>query len=127
MSRSEIEKLIEINRQKDIIIDELKSQIAYQQKIINQLKDKLNLNSKNSSLPPSKDLYKIRNQEKKKSDRKPGAQPGHTANQRPQDNPNKIVKCTLPKRCECGGKIKIHHKISIHTKIEMALFCEGDV
>ncbi|QCB61630.1 hypothetical protein EJB10_02280 [Wolbachia endosymbiont of Brugia malayi] len=40
-----------------------------------ELEDKLGLNSKSSSLPPSQDIY--RKKTKKKSDKKPGGQPGH--------------------------------------------------
>lgn len=43
---------------------------------VKDLKERLGLNSTNSSLPPSRDLYKITKQ-KSKSGRKQGAQPGH--------------------------------------------------
>ena len=41
-----------------------------------EAKEKLGLNSKNSSLPSSRDLYKLK-KEKPKSDRNIGGQPGH--------------------------------------------------
>ena len=46
-----------------------------------RLKERLNTHSKNSSLPPSRDLKKQK-QSKSKSGRKPGGQPGHKAHQR---------------------------------------------
>jgi regulator of replication initiation timing len=40
-------------------------------------KECLGLNSTNSSLPPSRDLYRVRRYNRSRSDKKPGAQPGH--------------------------------------------------
>jgi regulator of replication initiation timing len=47
-----------------------------------KLKDRLGLNSKNSSIPSSKELYKIKKDQAKKSARKQGAQAGHKPNAR---------------------------------------------
>src|SRR5262245_29587110 len=72
------------------------------------LKERLNNNSFNSSLPPSK------SQKKKKSNRqssgkKAGGQPGHKGHYRellPVDQVDFIQRCTLPEDCLCGGEIK---------------------
>ena len=42
-----------------------------------ELKRRLNINSKNSNLPPSKDRFKTKKNLREKSDRKPGGQKGH--------------------------------------------------
>ena len=47
----------------------------------NRLKERLGLNWKNSSLPPSRELYKQKRAERKKSERNPGGQPSHPAHQ----------------------------------------------
>lgn len=121
-----LERLLEINSQQAALIKELRNQIESQAKIIAkqseliaQLRDKLNPNSQNSSLPPSKDLYRIKNQEKPKSDKNPGAQPGHTPNHRPYDKPDQIIKCVLPEKCNCGGEITVSKKFSVYTKIDL--------
>ena len=121
-----------IKQQKGVIetqskqIDQFKKQLDLQQKVINDLQkvindlqEKLNINSKNSSLPPSRDLYKLKNENRKKSELNPGGQPGHKVNHRPFENPDKIVKCNLDNKCECGGEIKFSNKFSTHTKVEL--------
>ena len=45
-----------------------------------KLQDKLNINSSNSGLPTSKEVYRIERKSKPKSDRKPGGQAGHKYN-----------------------------------------------
>ena len=79
-----------------------------------KLKDKLGLNSTNSSLPPSRDLYKIKNQSRPKSNRKPGGQPGHKGNFRKLLEPHHIVECKLSDKCpQCAG----HIIVSVHAPI----------
>jgi transposase len=73
------------------------------------LKDKINKDSSNTSLPPSKDLYK-KNKLKKKSDKKRGGQIGHQGSYRPLLDPSKvteIVRCMPGKLCGCGGNIRV--------------------
>jgi transposase len=73
-----------------------------------QLKDRLNTNSSNSSLPPSKSV------KKKKTNRQPsgkasGGQKGHKGYYRellPSDKLDTINSCSLPSHCLCGGNIK---------------------
>ncbi len=58
--------------------------------IVTLLADRLNLNSRNSSKPPSSDPNREKNPQKK-SDRKPGGQNGHTGKTLEKvDNPDKI-------------------------------------
>ena len=61
-------------------------------KIIGILKEKLGLNSKNSSIPTSKELYKIKKEIKRKSDRKRGGQIGHKGHSRDILEANEIIK-----------------------------------
>jgi len=72
--------------------------------LVQTMVDRLSLNSKNSSKPPSTDKKKKKSSKKKgKSKRKPGGQPGRIGKQlKPVDNPDevetiKIDKRTLPK------------------------------
>jgi transposase len=66
-------------------------------------KDKLGVNSKNSSIPSSKELYKIKNENRKGSVLKQGAQAGHKGHVRDKPIADEIVKIPLASNeCECG-------------------------
>jgi len=84
-----------------------------------KLKEKLGLNSKNSSIPTSKEIYKLKNTNKPKSQYKQGAQDGHKGYSRDKMVADEIVKIDLDSMvCECGGEIgiiapHIHQKIDI--------------
>lgn len=103
------------------VIGQLVEIIVEQKKEIDGLREQLNANSKNSSLPPSQDRKK--KQKKAKSQLKKGAQPGHKGNQRPLVPPEKVTKfvvCELPrKHCDCGGEIKLKEKIERHQVFEI--------
>ncbi|WP_434732285.1 DUF6444 domain-containing protein [Wolbachia endosymbiont of Zygogramma bicolorata] len=90
--KEEIKALIREN-------DSLKAKIV-------ELEDKLGLNSQNSSLPPSRDIY--RKKAKKKSDKKPGGQPGHKVHKRELMAADEVVRCTIDTICMCGGNTKSH-------------------
>jgi transposase len=117
--RSQFELILIEN---DYLRLELKEQKEINQKLsefnksliieIQNLKDKNNINSDNSSLPPSKDLYKKLKQ-RKKSDRKIGGQPGHKGSYRPllaEAEVSNVVKCMPEKFCQCGGEIKLRRR-----------------
>lgn len=73
-----------------------------------QLKDRLNTNSSNSSLPPSKSLKKKKNN-RQPSEKASGGQKGHKGHYRellPSDQVDSIEHCQLPAHCLCGGNIK---------------------
>jgi transposase len=73
-----------------------------------QLKERLGLNSKNSSIPPSKELYKLKKANKEKSPLKQGGQAGHKGYSRDKMVADEIIKIDLDsKHCECGGEIRI--------------------
>ncbi len=93
---------------------------------INELEDRLNNNSGNSSLPPSSDFQKRSKKNKKNKDRisstkKVGGQLGHKGNHRKLvDNPDETISIKPSDICECGGDIVVDdsnpHKIQ---KIEI--------
>jgi hypothetical protein len=83
------------------------------------LKEKLGLNSKNSSLPSSRDLYKLP-KEKAKSERNIGGQLGHEGASRQRMEGDEIIKVDLlESTCGCGGSMSIVGKPYIHQKIEI--------
>jgi len=84
-----------------------------------KLKDRLGLNSKNSSIPSSKELYKIKRQSRKKSNRLPGGQPGHKGHSRDKMTANETITVPLDSLvCECGGEIRLNEP-HIHQTIEI--------
>lgn len=85
----------------------------------NKLKDRLGLNSKNSSIPTSKELYKIKQETKKQSSKKQGAQIGHKANVRDAMKADKIIEVNLDStKCECGGYLS-DNGMHAHQKIDI--------
>ncbi len=74
-----------------------------------ELKERLGLNSQNSSIPSSKELYKLK-KKKKKSDRKIGAQIGHEGKYRPKMEADEVVKIEFlrVRRRNCDIERAIH-------------------
>jgi transposase len=104
MCREELEKL-----SKDELIDII---LAMQDKLLElasnmaRLETKLNMNSANSSMPPSSDKWKRPHSQRKKSGKKPGGQYGHKGHGlKIEGEPDEIVEHT-PTVCEqCGHDI----------------------
>ncbi|KGP62141.1 hypothetical protein EP47_08460 [Legionella norrlandica] len=96
------------------IIIELKEENA-------RLKEQLNINSKNSSLPPSRDLKK-KKQNKPKSGRTRGGQLGHKGHQRalvPMEQVNSVIVCPPRSHCDCGKALKILEQFQRHQVFEV--------
>jgi transposase len=97
------------------IISEQQKTIETQRKEIEELKEKLNTNSGNSSKPPSTNHFKPN--KKKKGKRNRGGQPGHpgiTRNLLPESEVDYIEKHQPPSQCECGGEVKEIFEYSRH-------------
>lgn len=82
--------------------------------IIQKINEKLKINSKNSSLAPSKDRLSKnksnikRTQERKKNPKKRGGQVGHKKHERtllPLAKVNHVVACCPANTCACGGQV----------------------
>lgn len=113
-----------------IMLDDKDKQIEALEKRIEQLENLLNQkpkktvkkNSRNSNLPPSKDLNKPkRNQSlRKKSNKKSGGQPGHKGHfLEMSHNPNKIIPL-IPKVCsKCGNYLDTVNKTLNKSKQEI--------
>lgn len=82
------------------------------------LKERLGLNSKNSSLPPSRDIYKKKQASRARSVNNPGGQPGHEGSTRKADVATTVIECKVPEHCDCGGVIELNGKY-IHQKVEL--------
>ncbi len=92
---------------------ELTQKVSVLERKIEDLQEKLDDNSTNSSKPPSSDFVKKKQEQKKgkrksKKKRFQGGQPGHKGKTRPLlavEEVDHIKKCFPEKTCECGGKI----------------------
>lgn len=101
-----------------IRLDEVEKKNAELEKENYLLKEKLGLNSKNSSLPPSTDKYS-KKEKKEPTGQRPGGQPGHKANLRKLLEADKVVECKPFTTCKCGGSLQINDEFLIHQKIEL--------
>jgi transposase len=108
------------NRQQAEIIDQLTAENQNLKRELVKLQDKLNINSSNSGLPSSKDVYRIEKKTRPKSGRKPGGQPGHKYNGYQFKVPDKIVNLvSKEKTCDCGGELHLDKNYKSHQKIEI--------
>lgn len=87
-----------------------------------ELRERLGLNSRNSSLPSSKELYKIKKdtpEDKSEGGRKIGGQVGHKGNYRIKMEADEIIRVRLHDTCECGGEIAVCNKPYIHQNVDL--------
>jgi transposase len=83
------------------------------------LKERLGLNSQNSSLPPSRDLYRAKKNTRPPSGKKPGGQPGHKFRGYQPQIPDKVVD-VFPERCVCGHCLEIAPTFRAKQKIDIS-------
>ena len=87
---------------------------------INSLEDKLNINSSNSGLPSSKDVYKIERKSKRRSTLKPGGQLGQKPRSFEFKVPDKVINVVpAQSECCCGGDLVLAADYKAHQKIEI--------
>jgi transposase len=100
-------------------VDEQQKTIESLKREIEELKEKLNTHSKNSSKPPSNDPF-TKKTKKKKSKRKQGGQSGHEGVHRsllPEADVDHIEVHYPEKHCACGSQIKLtkhYHRHQVH-------------
>lgn len=103
----------------------LKQQIAVLISEQNRIKDLLNVNSNNSSLPPSMDIKRTKYEKSPKptSGRKRGGQVGRSGRHRPLlplEKVNDVQPIYPQKQCICGGEIHVNRrKIHKHQVTEL--------
>jgi transposase len=82
-------------------VEDLTKQVAKQSKQIEELTSRLNLNSSNSSRPPSSDSP-YQSKEAGKEHKKPGAKKGHKGHRQAMLEPTE-TKIIQPGICSCGN------------------------
>jgi transposase len=102
---------------KDLEIAELIAENTELRNRLYKLEDKLNVNSGNSGLPTSKEIYRAEKHSKPKSGLKPGGQPGHQYKGYEFKMPDAIID-VLPaeKQCVCGGELEPQTEYKAHQK-----------
>ena len=84
------------------------------------LKERLGLNSTNSSLPPSRDLYKTKKLAvQDRPSLKKGGKVGHKGYKRTLLEATKHIQCDPPQTCSCGGKIYVSFEPQIHQTVDI--------
>lgn len=97
----------------------LKEELSRLIKKIEILEDKLNINSSNSGLPTSREIYKKEKSNYRKSNRRPGGQPGHTYQSYTHKKPDEVhIVDVILEKCSCGGCLSLD-SYSVHQKIEI--------
>ena len=110
-----IEEKTSILKEKDHLLEEKHNLVAENQ----ELKDRLKVNSTNSSLPPSKDITRNKNKNRTASDKKPGGQPGHAPHQYEFLVADQVIDL-VPKVCKCCGEtVKVGSHFSIEEKVDI--------
>ena len=93
------------------LVRQLQQQLADQQQQIAWLQERVRLDSKTSSKPPSSDGPGSGNRaQRRASGRKRGAQKGHPGSFRAlleEEQVDQIVGCPPPAVCECGGAVRL--------------------
>lgn len=83
--------------------------------LVELLLNRVTLNSKNSSKPPSTDQNRKKSKKKGKSDKKPGGQKGHTGtNLKPVDDPDKVKVINVDRRTLPKGFL--YHEAGYETR-----------
>lgn len=106
-TNSLIEEAEQLLRKDENISPALKATIKMMIIVIKLLADRLNLNSKNSSKPPSEDKPRKRGSNKKKSNKNPGGQTGHIGTKLKKiANPDKVEEIRIDRRTLPKGQYK---------------------
>jgi len=122
-----VEELQLINNSSPLLIEfitRLLSIILQLEERIQELENRLNLNSSNSSIPPSKDSFhkrKIPNS-RKLTNKKPGGQEGHTGTTlKPVENPDIIIehRPSFCSGCGCTVQTQLTNFIEERQEIEI--------
>lgn len=105
------------------VIDTLSGQLAALQQTVVVLSERLALNSRNSSKPPSSDGPGGGNRaQRRASARKRGAQKGHPGAWRellPASEVDSVQRCTPPAQCECGGTVVVRGAPQRHQVFDL--------
>jgi transposase len=99
--------------ERDAKIAERDAKIAQLEKKIAELEAKLNINSTNSSKPPSTDPPWKKPKKNLNTNGKKGAQKGHAGTARelvPVQEVDEIIRCRPADTCECGGHMIVDEK-----------------
>lgn len=87
-------------------VEHLRAENAALKEKVKELESRLNQNSKNSHLPPSRDRHKIKAAFRKGKSKKSGGQPGHKGNTLDKVDFVDEIEVIVPTTCICGKHLK---------------------
>ncbi len=98
-------------------LEEQSHQIAALEAENASLREQLNQNSRNSSLPPSQDKYKAKPAFPRSGGGKQGGQPEHKGKTLPMSqHPDRIIELAPPLRCGCGADLSREQRVLQATR-----------
>jgi len=104
-------------------IESLSHRLLAQEEALALLQEKLKLNSRNSSKPPSSDGPLGPNRAARRASvRKRGAQKGHPGSYRellPEAEVDAVHECPPPDRCECGSGVQVRGQALRHQVFDV--------
>ncbi len=104
-------------------VDECHSVIALLIERVRLLEERVRLDSSNSSKPPSSDgPGKPNRAQRRASERKRGAQPGHKGHLREmldEGQVDRLIDCKPKAVCECGGQVELDEQLRRHQVFEV--------
>lgn len=112
-------------REEEGLSPALRSSLEVLLVLVTLLLNRITLNSKNSSKPPSTDPHREKNSRRGKSDRKPGAQKGHNGTTlEPVDDPDEVTEIKVDRRTLPKGMVyrEAGHEIRQVIDIDIARF-----
>ena len=117
------ERFIELSKQyskSQSSYTELKKEnVSLKQRII-ELEDKLGINSSNSGLPTSREIYCKEKKHRPKSHRSIGGQPGHKYNVYVMKEADAVVEVEPEEEvCACGVRLDLMPEYKVHQSIEL--------
>lgn len=100
-----------------------KKQLQNKDDYITRLKAQLQKDSSNSSKPSSTNGFKkVVHNFREKTEKKQGAQPGHTFHSAEYiEEPSEIIKIKKKRKCECGGKIEYTEEMIKRQLVEIQI------
>ena len=113
------------------VIDTLSQQLAQLREQVAWLQERVKLDSRNSSKPPSSDVAGT-SRPRRGSERKRGGQPGHKGTYRTlldEGEVDAVHECPPPEVCECGGPIEPgrarRHRLALPAAVPGAAVGDG--
>lgn len=114
---SYVQSLLKIIEEQNRIISELRTEIIHLKERIAELEGRVNQNSRNSSRPPSTDIYRRPQTPRKTGERPAGGQKGHKGQTlKMVENPDETIIHAVPFCEDCGASLEEVEPINVERR-----------